>query len=69
MKIKVFSFKKPYLSWWYIPATQMENEIENWLLKNPEIKILEIRHDRFQGIWFSPQLIVTFYYEEAVSRV
>jgi hypothetical protein len=63
MKIKVFNFKKPYFSWWDIPTTQMENEIENWLLKNDNIEVINIRHDRFQGIWFSPQLIVTIYYK------
>lgn len=46
----------------------MENEVENWLLKNPDIRIMEIRHDRFQGIWVSPQLIVTIYYEKVENR-
>jgi hypothetical protein len=68
MEIKVFSFKKPFFSWWDIPTAQMENEVENWLLKNPDIRIMEIRHDRFQGIWVSPQLIVTIYYEKVENR-
>jgi hypothetical protein len=65
MKIKIFSFRKPYFSMWRIPADKMETEIENWLLKNPGITVREVKHDSFQGIWYAPQLVVSIYYTDA----
>ena len=63
MKIKVFSFQKPYFSSWRILAAQMEKQIQDWLQQNPRIAVKEIRHDSYQGIWYAPQLIVTIYYD------
>lgn len=65
MKIKVFTFSKPYFSMWKIPTEKAEQEIQNWLAINSAIKIKEIKHDTIQGIWYSPQLIITIYYSEA----
>ena len=62
MQIKVFTFSKPYMSMWKIPAEKVEQEVQNWLAKNPGIKVREIKHDTIQGIWVSPQLIITIYY-------
>jgi hypothetical protein len=65
MKIKVFTFSKPYVSMWKIPSEKVEQEIQNWFAQNSGIKIKEIKHDTIQGIWVSPQLIVTIYYAES----
>lgn len=62
MKVKVFNFKKSYFSMWDIPADHIDSEINSWLTTNPDVEIVEICHDRFQGIWFTPQLIVSIYY-------
>ena len=67
MKIKVFTFGRPYFSWWKIPSEGIEPEISFWLLQNPRIKVREIKHDAFQGIWIPPQLIVSIYYETSES--
>ena len=68
MNIKVFSFNKPYFSFWNVPTDKIEPEIESWLLRNPKVKIFEIKHDLAQGIWFAPQLIVTIYYSQADDK-
>jgi hypothetical protein len=65
MKIKVFTFSKPYVSMWKIPTEKVEQEVQNWLAKNPGIKVREIKHDTIQGIWVSPQLIITIYYSNS----
>ena len=47
---------------WDIPADHIDSEINSWLTTNPDVEIVEICHDRFQGIWFTPQMIVSIYY-------
>ena len=48
-----------------IPTDQMELEIQDWLAKNPRIKIHELKHDLVQGILTAPQLVVSIYYTDA----
>ncbi len=68
MNIKVFSFAKSFFSMWKIPTDKIEPEIDTWLRKNPKVKIFEIKHDLNQGIWYSPQLIVTIYYSQTEEK-
>jgi hypothetical protein len=71
MNIKVFSYRKPFplllfLGRMAIPTDQMELEIQDWLAKNPRIKVHELRHDLVQvGILTSAQLVVSIYYTDA----
>ncbi len=53
---------------WKIPTDKIEPEIDTWLLRNPKVKIFEIKHDLNQGIWYSPQLIVTIYYSQTEEK-
>ncbi len=43
----------------------MELEIQDWLAKNPRIKVHELKHDLVQLPFLSPQLIVSIYYTDA----
>ena len=68
MNIKVFSCKGPAFFFWglWIRTDQMELEIQDWLAKNPRIKVHELRHDLVQvGILTSSQLVVSIYYTDA----
>ncbi len=65
MNIKVFAFSRSYFSSWNLAAGNIEQEIKTWLAANPGIRVKEIRHDSFQGIWFPPQLIVSIYFTPA----
>ncbi len=65
MKIKVFAFQKGFFASWDLPTNQMEPEIQDWLAKNPRIKVHEIKHDLVQGIFIAPQLVVSIYYSDA----
>ncbi len=52
MNIKVFAYQGT-LSWsspWssQIPTDKMELEIQDWLAKNPRIKVHELKHDLVQ---------------------
>ena len=70
MNIKVFSFTKTNVGFGCkIPAERIESEIGTWLLRNPQVKIFEIKHDLAQGIWLAPQLIVTIYYSQADEKL
>jgi hypothetical protein len=53
---------------WKIPADRIESEIDTWLLRNPKVKVFEIKHDLTQGIWCAPQLIVTIYYTHSDEK-
>jgi hypothetical protein len=53
---------------WKIPADRIESEIDTWLLRNPKVKVFEIKHDLTQGIWYAPQLIVTIYYTHSDEK-
>ena len=49
-----------------IPTDHMELEIQDWLAKNPRIKVHELKHDLVQmGILTSSQLVVSIYYTDA----
>ena len=68
MNVKVFS----YQGWAFtmflksrIPTDQMELEIQDWLAKNPRIKVHELKHDLVQHIFLAPQLVVSIYYTDA----
>ena len=67
MKIKVFEHKGPAFFFWglFIRTDQMELEIQDWLAKNPRIKVHEIKHDLVQHPLTAPQLIVSIYYSDA----
>ena len=65
MKIKVFTFSKRGMSNWKLPAEEIEPAIANWLIRNPQISIQEIKHDSFQAVWTPAQLIVSIYYSES----
>ncbi len=70
MNIKVFTYRKPFplllLFGVAIPTDQMELEIQDWLAKNPRIKVHELKHDLVQvGILTSAQLVVSIYYTDA----
>ena len=64
MNVKVFAYQKGFFSSWNIPTNQMESEIQDWLAKNPRIKVHELRHDLLQGIWGAAQLVVSIYYSD-----
>ena len=71
MNIKVFSYREPFPLILFgrtaIPTDKMELEIQDWLAKNPRIKVHELKHDLVQGlgILVSPQLVVSIYYSDA----
>ena len=68
MNVKVFEYRRPPIWMWgnRIPTDQMELEIQDWLAKNPRIKVHELRHDLVQvGILTSSQLVVSIYYTDA----
>ena len=69
MNIKVFSYRKPFplllLGRVAIPTDQMELEIQDWLAKNPRIKVHELKHDLVQDVLAGPQLVVSIYYTDA----
>ena len=65
MNVKVFAYQKRLFYSRKIPTDQMELEIQDWLAKNPRIKVHELKHDLVQGIWFAPQLVVSIYYSDA----
>ena len=67
MKIKVFAYRGPafiFFGYW-IRTDAMELEIQDWLAKNPRIKVHELKHDLVQQPFFAPQLVVSIYYTEA----
>jgi hypothetical protein len=43
----------------------MELEIQDWLAKNPRIKVHELKHDLVQDVLAGPQLVVSIYYTDA----
>ncbi len=67
MKIKVFAYQGPAFLFWgfWIRTDQMELEIQDWLAKNPGIKVHELKHDLVQPIFSGPQLVVSIYYSDA----
>ena len=68
MNVKVFAYRRPPIWIWgnRIPTDQMELEIQDWLAKNPRIKVHELKHDLVQvGILTSSQLVVSIYYTDA----
>ncbi len=67
MNVKVFAYRRPPIWIWgnRIPTDQMELEIQDWLAKNPRIKVHELKHDLVQGILTAPQLVVSIYYTDA----
>ena len=72
MNIKVFTYREPFPLLLFgrmaIPTDQMELEIQDWLAKNPRIKVHELKHDLVQvGILTSSQLVVSIYYTDAES--
>ncbi len=65
MNVKVFGFQGT-LSWSsQIPTDKMELEIQDWLAKNPRIKVHELKHDLSQGVLEREQLVVSIYYTDA----
>ncbi len=67
MNIKVFAYQRngPAFLFWglQLRTDQMEMEIQDWLAKNPRIKVHELKHDLVQvGILTSSQLVVSIYY-------
>ena len=69
MNIKVFTYREPFplilFGRMAIPTDQMELEIQDWLAKNPRIKVHELKHDLVQQPFFAPQLAVSIYYTDA----
>ena len=65
MDIKVFAFGKRYFSSWNLDSGSIEHDIKTWLAANPGIRVNEIRHNSYQGIWSPPQLIVSIYFTPA----
>ncbi len=70
MNIKVFTYRTPFPLLFIgrnaIPTDQMELEIQDWLAKNPRIKVHELKHDLVQvGILTPSQLVVSIYYTDA----
>ncbi len=67
MNVKVFTFKGPAFLFWgiHLRTDQMELEIQDWLAKNPRIKVHELKHDLAQHIFQAPQLVVSIYYTDA----
>ncbi len=68
MNVKVFAYHKPFpLFFWKmdIPTDQMELEIQDWLAKNPRIKVYKLKHDLVQDVLAGPQLVVSIYYTDA----
>ncbi len=67
MNVKVFAFQGPAFLFFGIPirADQMELEIQDWLARNPRIKVHELKHDLVQHIFIAPQLVVSIYYTDA----
>jgi hypothetical protein len=68
MNVKVFAYQGmwAFLFWKsQIPTDQMELEIQDWLAKNPRIKVHELKHDLVQDVLAGPQLVVSIYYTDA----
>ena len=69
MNIKVFTYREPFFLILFgrmaIPTDQMELEIQDWLAKNPQIKVHELKHDLVQDVLAGPQLVVSIYYTDA----
>jgi len=68
MNVKVFAFQGmwAFLFWKsQIPTDKMELEIQDWLAKNPQIKVHELKHDLVQDVLAGPQLVVSIYYTDA----
>ncbi len=67
MNIKVFAYRGSALLFFgiHIRTDQMELEIQDWLAKNPRIKVHELKHDVILGILIAPQLVVSIYYSDA----
>ena len=67
MNVKVFAFQGPAFLFFgiHIRADQMELEIQDWLARNPRIKVHELKHDLVQHPFIAPQLVVSIYYTDA----
>ena len=68
MRVQVFCFTRPYLSWsWKIDPHEVQATIANWLGRNRGIAVREIRHDTVASFGYPPQLFVSLYYEEPAA--
>jgi hypothetical protein len=65
MNIKVFAYQGTWSWSSHIPTDKMELEIQDWLAKNPRIKVHELKHDLVQNVLSRPQLVVSIYYSDA----
>ncbi len=65
MNVKVFGFQGTWSWSSHIPPDQMEMEIQDWLAKNPRIKVHELKHDLVQPVLQRPHLVVSIYYTDA----
>ena len=63
MQVKIFSFT-PSMYRLKIDANEVERCLNAWLAEHADKKIHQIVHDTLSSFWYSPQLIVTIYYEE-----
>jgi len=64
MKVKVFAFSMPYFSLtWKIDPNEVELAVADWLARNPDAKVVAIKHDAVTSFWYPPQLFVSLYHE------
>ena len=63
MKVKLFSKDNP-LGKGGKNQIDLENKINEWLKKNPSIKVIEIKQSASGGSWANPKWFVSVWYEE-----
>lgn len=62
MQIKMFSFS-PSSFGLRINPEEVENTVAKWLMEHPQIRVHTIQHSTTSSFWYTPQLLVSIYFE------
>jgi hypothetical protein len=63
MRVKIFSRTQNFWRAAIVPEP-LEDEVNQWLAMNPEIEVVEIRHDVSGSVWTCTQLTISIYYRQ-----
>ncbi len=66
MKIKVFSRACGLLSG-KLPAAELQAEVNQWFAANPNISVVEVKHDALTGFWSFSQIVISVYYKDGTN--
>jgi len=63
MKVKIFGFMNTDKG---LDVSDLEKEVNDWLERHPDIKIVKIKQSSNGGSWMNTKVILSVWYEEGI---